>query len=241
METQQNKIIMGDVALAAQSIADGEAMAVIIDPPYGYAETKKMKIEGVEVPKWDTLVNAERAIKAALAATARILHDDGLVFVFAPYELIGTFEQVIKDNELIVGGVAVWDKTFSRPRFKGIQQQAEFVIWAHKLGAKPRDKSKGVVSGVFRQHNIQKDKWHPTPKPVNVMQWLLSAAHDGLVVDMFAGTCASAHAAHSLGRPFVMIERDIGYVKKASEALSFASILHCVETAKAICNCQVGV
>ena len=184
--------------------------------------------------------NANRVIKEALAASSRILHDDGLVFIFSPYELIGRFEQVIADHSLVLGGIAVWDKVSSRPRFKGIQQQAEFILWAHKIGAKPRAMSGGLVTGVFRQHNIQKNKWHPTPKPINVMQWLLSAAHHGLVVDMCAGSCASAHAAHALGRSFIMIERDTGYVERASADLSAAMIEHHVTAAWPICTCEAA-
>ena len=68
-------------------------MAVVIDPPYGYAETKKMRIKGVENPAWDTVGNARRSLNDAMAQTRRIVHDHGLVFVFAPYELIGQFER----------------------------------------------------------------------------------------------------------------------------------------------------
>lgn len=218
-------------------MADESAMAIVIDPPYGYSQTKKMNIKGIEQPQWDTLGNADRVIKEALAASTRILHDDGLVFIFSPYELIGRFEKMIDDNSLVFGGIAVWDKVSSRPRFKGIQQQAEFILWAHKLGAKSRAISDGLVTGVFRQHNVQKEKWHPTPKPINVMQWLLGAAHHGLVVDLCAGSCASAHAAHALGRPFTMIERDAAYVERASADLNAAGIAHHVKKAQHICAC----
>ena len=221
-----NLIYQAALMEVANRLDDASALAVVIDPPYGYAQTKSMKVKGIENPKWDTVGNARRMLQDSVAVAGRILHDDGIVFVFSPYERLPQTIRALEDAGLVLGGVAVWDKTQSRPRFVGFSNSVEFIVWGHNIGAKPRPMSDGLVYSVCRKTCVMPDKWHPTPKPVDVMSWILKAAHDGLVVDLCAGTCSTAQAAHILGRPWVMIEREADYVARASAELSAAGAVH---------------
>lgn len=220
-----NQLIQAELNDGIKHIKPDSVMALIVDPPYGYAQTKGMGIKGVQNPAWDTVRNADAVLRDSTRQASRVLHDDGLMFIFTPFERIPQTMEFMETGGLVCGGVAVWDKINSRPKFTGLLNSVEFIVWGHKMGAKPRP-TKKIVKACFSKFYQQKGKWHPTPKPVELIKWLLSAAHDGLVADLCAGTCSTAHAAQELGRPWIMIEREYDYVNKASQDLAVANILH---------------
>ncbi len=61
---------------------------------------------------------------------------------------------------------------------------------------------------------------HPTPKPVELMRWLIECAPAGIVVDPFAGVGATAIAAKQLGRLAIGIELEERYCEMAVKRLS---------------------
>ena len=52
---------------------------------------------------------------------------------------------------------------------------------------------------------------HPTQKPLRLMEWCLSFAPDGLILDPFMGSGTTGVAAMNLGRSFIGIEREPKY------------------------------
>ena len=62
---------------------------------------------------------------------------------------------------------------------------------------------------------------HPTQKPVALMKWLIESytTPGDLIIDPYAGSCATLLAARSLGRFAIGIELDPQYIAPAVERL----------------------
>lgn len=67
----------------------------------------------------------------------------------------------------------------------------------------------------------EKDKIHPTQKPVQLFQWLLErqTKEGDIVLDCFSGSGTTAIACHNLKRRFICIEKDKDYYEASIKRL----------------------
>lgn len=65
--------------------------------------------------------------------------------------------------------------------------------------------------------------WHPTPKPLVFMEWLVSRFDAETVFDPFCGTGTTGVACKRLGRKFVGIEINPQYIGIARDRIEGAA------------------
>ena len=67
----------------------------------------------------------------------------------------------------------------------------------------------------------EKNKIHPTQKPVKLFMWLLNREtnENDLILDCFSGSGTTAIACNRLKRRFICIEKDSEYWEKSCERL----------------------
>lgn len=63
-------------------------------------------------------------------------------------------------------------------------------------------------------------KWHPTQKPVRLMEWCLRFCDTGTVADPFAGSGSTLVAAKALGRKAIGVELEERYCEIAARRLA---------------------
>lgn len=115
----------------------------------------------------------------------------------------------------------VWEKGNATPN-KFYLNACEFILmlrkggerWINDMGTKT----------ILKVPNQIGDKYHPTEKPVGLMEVLIanSTNENDLVLEPFAGAGATCIAARNLKRRFIGIEIDEQYAKVANERLDMA-------------------
>lgn len=84
---------------------------------------------------------------------------------------------------------------------------------------KPVRIKRHLWNGMLRKG--QESKWHPTQKPLEVIQWAIQQAGDvETILDPWAGSGTTGHAAKNLGKRCVMIEREERYCEIAALRLA---------------------
>ena len=109
-------------------------------------------------------------------------------------------------------GPLVWDKENGGTAFADGE-----MAW-NNLGTALRIK-RHMWAGMLRKG--QEERSHPTQKPLEVIQWAILQAGDvTTILDPWAGSGTTGHAAKNLGKKAVLIEREEKYCEIAAKRLS---------------------
>ena len=109
-------------------------------------------------------------------------------------------------------GPLVWDKENGDTAFADGE-----MAW-NNLGCALRIK-RHMWNGFQRKG--QEERSHPTQKPLEVIQWAILQAGDvTTILDPWAGSGTTGHAAKNLGKKAVLIEREERYCEIAAKRLS---------------------
>lgn len=169
------------------------------------------------------------------------LHSDQRVRTAAVQSIRGDEDTTIRDDVLRMWGAtrpAVMFGSWRRPRPAGVTQR---LIW-HKQGRKP-----GVAAAAFyptdEEVYLIGSGWtgppastvittteprelqparigHPTPKPIRLMEHLVTKCPDGVIADPFAGSGSTLVAARNLGRQAIGVEIEERYCEIAARRLA---------------------
>jgi len=187
-----------DCLEAMREMRDNEFDLAIVDPPYGLG---KRTTDGGGVNSQIRFMDDIR----------RSNWDDEI----PPDEYFDQLKRVCK-NYIVWGGnyfplscyrtFIVWDKENHLPTMSQVE-----------LAVTSFDKPARLV----KISSTQKDRFHPTQKPVALYLWLLQkyAQPGDKILDTHLGSGSSALAAHDLGFDFVGYELDKEYYDKAQERL----------------------
>ena len=206
---------------------------IIVDPPYG-----------ITTEKWDLTNKTE-----LLAFTRRwlnqvllLLKPTGRLFIFWSrkymFELKPILDELESDYPVEFGGVIVWHfrnvgaQPDNRKRFK---LAWEPIFYYYGLDAEKIEYEPTEISGkkwtaeeqwdvwthAIPQSNYNDKRIHPTQKPLALYSQIIeSTTKPGdRVLDPFAGSGTTAHAALLSGRKFLLIEQSADYVKLISDRL----------------------
>lgn len=206
----------------------------------GLTRPDQSKVDAVDDDwdKFDSFAHYDIFTRAWLKAARRLLKPDGAIWVIGSYHNIFRVGTILQDLGFWILNDIVWRKANPMPNFRGrrFTNAHETLIWAardqdakkytfHYEALKAGNEDCQVRSdwyfplctGAERLKDQSGAKTHPTQKPEALLQRvLLSASNPGdVVLDPFFGTGTTGAVAKKLGRHFVGIERDAGYVKAA--------------------------
>ncbi len=165
--------------------------AVVTDPPYGV---------GYADQEWDQQIPPLLWLDAAILKAETVMVITGTTHMFkypAP----------------------VWTLAWARP---GSVQRAKgggFSHWEPILvyGKQPLDVDCKVFPASTGDSQLYKGE-HPCPKPVHVMEWLISGCGD-TIMDPFMGSGTTGVACENLGKKFIGIEINAAYFDVACERI----------------------
>jgi len=178
-----------------------------------------------------------------LGAAKRLLKPNGTIFVIGSYHNIFRVGATMQDMGFWILNDIVWRKANPMPNFRGrrFTNAHETMIWASggpdaknytfnyetlKAGNEDcqvrSDWYMPICNGGERLKDETGRKVHPTQKPEALLtRILLAASKPGdVVLDPFLGSGTTAAVAKMLGRSFIGIERDKGYLAAARKRIA---------------------
>lgn len=188
-------MINADCEAVMAEIGDKEIDLVLTDPPYG--------------------INAGKGIGRSIINNCNISKSNWDIST-PPLRMFEEMERVSK-NQIIWGGNYFSDK---------LKPSMCWLFWS-KPNTEGRDFADGELAytsfnkalKVFRKSSIDLERFHPTQKPVALMNWCLTnySKEDDLIFDAFAGSFTTAIACIRTKRRFIGVELDPIYFEKAVE------------------------
>ncbi len=203
------------------------------------------KVDAVddECDRFDSFEAYDRFTRAWLGECRRVLRDEGAIWTIGSYHNVFRVGAAMQDLGFWLLNDVVWRKTNPMPNFKGarLTNAHETLIWAAKSRGQKRHTFNYDALKVFNDDTQLRSDWtlplctgeerlkggdgkklHPTQKPEALLhRVLLASTRPGdVVLDPFFGTGATGAAAKRLGRRFLGIEREEGYVAAAAERIA---------------------
>lgn len=205
----------GDCLELMRDIPDGSVDMICTDPPYGmsYQSNRRTvaeqhrKIENDDSLDW---------LGEFVDQSYRVAKNNSAHYFFCSFHHIDKFKQAL-EKRFKIKNCLVWEKdNHSTGDLKGdFAPKIEFVLFVHKGRSLIRGKRDPNIFKFARTRN----ELHPTQKPVDLMEYLISKFSDtgDVILDPFAGSGTTAIAALNTGRGYICIEKDPEYYKLATE------------------------
>ncbi len=246
-----DQILIADCIAAMRALPAKSVDMVFADPPYNLQLGGELfRPDGSHVDavtddwdKFDTFTAYDAFTRAWLAEAHRILKDDGTIWVIGSYHNIFRVGTAVQDLGYWILNDIVWRKANPMPNFRGTRftNAHETLIWASKhekakytfnyrsmktLNDELQMRSDWEFPICGGPERLKKDgaKVHPTQKPEALLyRILLACTKPGdVVLDPFFGTGTTGAVAKRLGRRWIGIERETGYVAAARERITAA-------------------
>ncbi|MCX7326751.1 MAG: site-specific DNA-methyltransferase, partial [Hyphomicrobiales bacterium] len=245
-----DQILAGDCIAELEKLPAGCADLVFADPPYNLQLGGDLRrpddslVDAVD-DDWDKFASFsdyDDFTRAWLLACRRALKPDGALWVIGSYHNIFRVGTILQDVGFWMLNDIVWRKANPMPNFRGrrFTNAHETMLWAareqkskytfHYEALKGGNEDLQVRSDWFiplctgeeRLKGADGAKLHPTQKPEALLaRVLLSSTNPGdVVLDPFFGTGTTGAVAKALGRHFIGIERDPGYIAGAAARIA---------------------
>ena len=244
-----SQILPGDCLEVLPQLPENSVDLVFADPPYNLQLNQELwrpnhtRVSGVE-EDWDKFASFEEYDKFTrlwLSACRRVLKETGTLWVIGTYHNIYRIGAIMQELGYWILNDVVWLKTNPMPNFRGVRftNAHETLIWAQKIrGARYtfnhhdmkslnddlQMRSDWTLPICTGKERLRADgvKLHSTQKPEALLyRVLLSSTNPcDVVLDPFLGSGTTGAVAKKLGRHFIGIERDQGYLKIAQERIA---------------------
>lgn len=242
-------ILEGDCVAHLEALPERSVDLVFADPPYNLQlggellRPNNSRVDGVDDDwdRFDSFKDYDDFTRRWLTAARRVLKDDGALWVIGSYHNIFRVGATLQDLGFWMLNDIIWRKSNPMPNFRGTRftNAHETLIWCAK-SADARctfnydamkalnddlqmrsDWTIPLCTGSERLKGKEGAKVHPTQKPEMLLYRVLMATSKpgDVVVDPFFGTGTTGAVAKKLGRHFIGIERDPGYIAAARERI----------------------
>ena len=239
-----NQILPGDCTEILAQLPENSVDLVFADPPYNLQLSQELwrpnrtRVGAVE-DAWDKFTNFEeydRFTRLWLSACQRVLKNTGTLWVIGTYHNIFRIGAILQDLGFWILNDVIFIKTNPMPNFRGVRftNAHETLIWAQKKKGAQYTFNYQAMKSMNDDLQMRSDwllpictgrerikvngvKAHSTQKPESLLyRVLLASSNPGdVVLDPFFGSGTTGAVAKKLGRHFIGIERDEGYIQIA--------------------------
>lgn len=237
-------ILEGDCLEWLARLPEKSVDLVFADPPYNLQLQQELwrpnqtLVDAVD-DDWDqfsSFAHYDQFTRDWLSACRRVLKDTGTLWVIGSYHNIFRVGAVLQDLGFWILNDIIWVKTNPMPNFRGVRftNAHETLIWASKSQGSRYTFNHRAMKALNDDLQMRSDwlmpictgaerlkrngrKVHPTQKPEALLYRLILASSKpgDVILDPFFGSGTSGAVAKRLGRHFIGIEREPGYIESA--------------------------
>ena len=249
----KNRIINGDCIQVLKTLPDKSIDLIFADPPYNLQlnqvllRPNQTMVNGVD-DDWDQFQDFnsyDKFSRAWLLQCHRILKDTGSIWVIGSYHNIFRIGKIMQDLGYWFLNDVIWVKTNPMPNFRGVRftNAHEPLIWAAKQQKSQYTFNYHAMKNLNGERQMRSDwtiplctgperlkidgkKAHSTQKPEALLyRIIVSSSNPGdLILDPFFGTGTTGVVAKKMGRDWIGIEQDPGYVNMAQARIDEVSV-----------------
>ncbi len=259
VDLRLDRVIEGDCIPVMAGLPTASIDMVFADPPYNLQLANTLhrpdlsRVDAVD-DAWDRFADLptyDRFTRAWLAAARRVLKPDGTLWVIGTYHNIFRVGAALQDLRFWILNDIVWRKSNPMPNFRGrrFTNAHETLIWCARDARSRYRFNHWAMKGLNEDLQMRSDwliplctggerlkregrRAHSTQKPEALLYRVIIAATNpgDVILDPFFGSGTTGAVAKRLGRRWLGIERDPGYVRLAEERIAAeaatAGILH---------------
>lgn len=214
------QLLQGDCLEHLAHIPNGSVDMVLTDPPYMINIKSDVRSK---LNPWADWCNASYWYTAWISEARRVLKPTSCLWSFINWRSLVTFQKAACTLGWPIESLLVWDKEWIGPSTRGLRPSYELVaLWAMP-DFRIKDRSLADIQrfkwGSFKPHR------HPAEKPEALASWLIAHCTEPgqLILDPFMGSGTTGAAAVKLGRDFLGIEEDPGWVEAAKQRIQSTS------------------
>ena len=216
------KLMQGDCLERMKEIPDGSVDMILTDPPYkvtsrgGYTNAGGMMLCD-KMRKGDVFEHNNISISDYLGSLYRVLKESSHCYIMTNNKNITDFLIAVKESEFHLVKNLIWAKD-NKIMSQAYMSQFEYILFLRK--GKFKKINNCGTSDLIMVKNT-KAKSHPTEKPVELMEVLISNSSDDgdVILDPFMGTGSTGVATKNLNRNFIGIELDENYFNIAKQRI----------------------
>lgn len=232
-------IYHGDSREILPKLADASVDLVLTDPPYSSGgamrsdrnikPSAKYQLSGTSV-RYGEFSGDNRDQRSFMlwvsdwsAAALVKCRAGGALLSFIDWRNLPCVIDAVQVGGWVYRGIIPWDKTEQvRPNKGWFSAQCEYIVTASRGPLSQGVGAAGICQDGFLRFPVRvREKQHITEKPIDLLTTLLSTREDwGVVLDPFAGSGSTLHAAKMLGRRAIGIEIEEHYCEVAAKRLS---------------------
>tara|TARA_R110002012_G_C11433284_1_gene589685 strand:+ start:77 stop:733 length:657 start_codon:yes stop_codon:yes gene_type:complete len=208
-------LINGDCLKVMKTLPDESVDLILTDPPYGMEfKSSYRKIKYDKIKNDNNLDWLNDFSKLCFDKTK----NNTAHYIFCSFHNIDKFKQAF-EKYFTIKNILVWEKnnTSMGDLSADFAPKVEFIIFLQK--------GRKLING-DRSPNIFKfartqNKYHPTEKPIMLMEHLIKkfSNENDVVLDPFMGSGTTAIASRNLNRKFIGIELDKKYFDTVNHRL----------------------
>lgn len=195
IKTENLWLMKGDCLERMKEIPSGSVDAIICDPPYGMDFQSNWSKSG---PRHKKIIGDKSVDGRFLSECFRALKSDSVIYLFCDWRNSHAWMRLIELNGFTVRSQVIWMGTKGRPTFTG-------------------KRPKSVISAMLPSPSG--DFGHPTCKPVDLIEQLISPWTSMEILDPFMGSGTTGVACANTGRKFIGIEMDDHYFEIAKKRI----------------------
>lgn len=244
-----DRILAGDCLAVLPTLPAASVDLVFADPPYNLQlrqdlyRPNQTRVNGVN-DAWDQFPDYaayDRFTAAWLGECRRVLKPTGTLWVIGSYHNIYRVGAILQDLGYWILNDVAWIKRNPMPNFRGVRftNAHETLLWAQKERGSTYTFNHQALKSLNDGLQMRSDweipictgrerlkhnggKAHATQKPLALLyRILLASTNPGdVVLDPFFGTGTTGAAARQLGRHWIGIEQDPGYIRLAEERIA---------------------